>query len=147
MKTSLTLRTIGVATLVSALVGCATRPELPSPPRSLHVHECSPGRCTITVTVRDPCELPGNVQVDKELVEAREAVNMVWVLNDTRYEFNPGGIFFVPVSDQFQIQQGASSKHRIVVHNKKTDTSTTDHYYLVSVKGCWPLDPWVRNTR
>jgi hypothetical protein len=147
MMRSTSLSAIRIATLAIMVTGCATRPELPSPPRTLHAQECSPGRCTITVTVREPCDQPGNVLVDKELVEAREAVNMVWVLNDQRYEFNPGGIFFVPPSDQFQIQQGASSKHRIVVHNKKTDVTTTEHYYLVSVKGCWPLDPWVRNTR
>jgi hypothetical protein len=139
------IRLAGTAALSVLLAACAARPELPRPPLTLASTACPPGNCTITVRVTGNCAVPGNVQVDKPLVEAREPVVMVFDLDSSSHEFSPGGIFFVPPSEQFEIMPGATSK-QIKVRNKKTDRQTTEHYYLVLLKGCWPLDPWVRNT-
>lgn len=102
---------------------------------------CTPGNCTITVTVT-ACNRPGGISVDAPVVEVTQAVNMRWVIQPARYAFAANGIELDPPNAQFRVQN-SPRPNEFRLHNAKTQTG--DFHYFVNVEGCLPLDPLIRN--
>jgi hypothetical protein len=102
---------------------------------------CTPGNCTINVTVT-ACNRPGGISVDAPLVEVTQAVNMRWVIVPSRFAFAADGIQLDPPHPQFRVQN-SPRPNEFRLHNAKTQAG--DFHYFVNVEGCLPLDPVIRN--
>jgi hypothetical protein len=124
---------------VSGACGQATSPS--GPPAGLVAAHCTPGNCEIRVTV-DNCNALGGIKVDKPLVDVTQSVNMRWTIVTPGFVFAPNGIQFDPTNPQFEPRNNPQP-NAFHIHNKKSLPG--DYYYSVNVKGCLPLDPWVRN--
>ncbi len=124
---------------LSCAYGQAARPS-GSPP-GLGAAPCSPGNCEIRVTVEN-CNAPGGIKVDKPLVNVTQSVNMRWTIVTPGFVFSPNGIQFEPMNPQFEPRNNPQP-NTFHIQNKKSLPG--DFYCFVNVKGCLPLDPWVRN--
>ncbi len=137
---------LGLATCCLVLIGCAPAVRIASPPPHLSPVKCTEGNCKITIDVRD-CATPGGIVLDKAFVDVDRPVNMFWEIRTEGYEFAEHGILFVQENapkDQQQFEpKSIGGGKTFKVHNKKT--APGDYYYFVLIKGCAPLDPWVRN--
>lgn len=129
------------AALCVLCVGCAQPPRPPEPPPGLMAAPCTPGVCTIQVSI-DRCNAADGIRLDKPLVEVERAVNMRWVIVTPGFEFDGNGIEFDPPNAQFEVRN-SPHPNEFRIHNNKSRTG--DFYYFVNVKGCVRHDPWVRN--
>ena len=127
-----TIRSIPVSLLLALLLAADANAQ---------ARPCTPGNCTITVTVT-ACNQPGGISVDAPLVEVSKAVNMRWVIVPSRFAFAANGIQLDPPHPQFRVQN-SPRPNEFRLHNAKTQVG--DYHYLVNVEGCLPLDPLIRN--
>ena len=132
----------GATVLTGSLVASSAAWAQPAAP-SGNPAPCNPGTCTLTITVTGDCKQPGSISIDKPFVSTSSSVNMRWAIATPGHEFTADGIRFEPPNPQFE-PRNSPKPNEFHIHNKKS--STGDFYYFVNLKGCAPLDPWVRNT-
>ena len=131
----------GVMALTGILVYPSAAMAQPAAP-SGNPAPCNPGTCTLTITVTGDCKQPGNISIDKPFVSTSAAVNMRWTIATPGHEFTADGVRFDPPNPQFEVKN-SPKPNEFHIHNKKLKNG--DFYYFVNLKGCAPLDPWVRN--
>ncbi len=134
------IRVAAVALLGSVGAASTAWAQRPAPPGN--PTPCNPGTCTLTITVNGDCKQPGSISIDKPFVSTSAAVNMRWTIATPGHEFTTDGIRFDPPNPQFEVKN-SPKPNEFHIHNKKSKDG--DFYYFVNLKGCLPLDPWVRN--
>lgn len=142
MKVSRVLVVSALGAVVVALGGCAQLGTTVEIPRDLKPEKCPPGQCDIEVRIESNCK----ITVKPELAEVADQDNLMrWVIKSEGYVFDNDGIkfsFFAP----FKTLNSSDPKVFRVL-NKNDWSGQRDFKYEVRIKGCKPLDPWVRNTK
>ncbi len=128
--------------VVVALGGCAQLGTPKGAPIDLKPEKCPPGQCDIEVRVEGNCK----ITVNPELAEVADQDNLMrWVIKSEGYVFDKDGIEFSFFSPFKTLKSSDPKIFRVL--NKNDWSGQKDFKYEVRIKGCKPLDPWVRNTQ
>lgn len=140
MKVGRVLVASSLGAAVVALGGCAQLATAPGIPKDLKPEKCPPGQCDIEVRIESNCK----ITVKPELAEVADQDNLMrWVIKSEGYVFDKDGIEFSFFSPFKTLKSSDPKVFRVL--NKNDWSGQTDFKYEVRIKGCKPLDPWVRN--
>lgn len=95
--------------------------------------------CVVKVIVAD-CRRPGGISVDQPFFAVGRNDKIRWDLVPDTFEFAGDGIEFAG-PDVAPLRPRRASEFRFQIRRRDGQ----DHFYQVRVKGCLPMDPWVRN--